>query len=129
MITIRHLETYERRFVASLDGIDLAEWEASDEDVPEDLETRAYQGGPGSLVARPPVMPLFDYLRLWTPTEALAVEASTDEAMRYALFLLRALVTVDLSATEVQAGILKALELGILTEARAARIMAGLPPL
>lgn len=127
-MTIRNIQTGERQFVASLDGVDLAVWEATGEAVPDDLAARAYAVVDTQLQPKPPVMPLFDYLRLWTPTEAMAVEASTDQAMRYALFLLRALVTVDLATTEVQAGILKARELNILTEARAARIMAGLPP-
>jgi hypothetical protein len=82
-----------------------------------------------ALPPRPPVLPLFDYLRLWTQTEALAVEASTDADLRWAYLLVRSLQTVDLGVSEVQAGIARALALGILTEARAARIAAGLPPL
>jgi hypothetical protein len=129
VIVLRHLETDARQIVASLDGIDLDVWEATEEDVPADLASRAYTVVDGDLVPRPPVMPLFQYLLLWTATEALAVEDTTDPELRRAYQLLRALATVDLALPEVQAGIARARQLNILTEARAARIAAGLPPL
>jgi hypothetical protein len=128
VIVIRHLETGERQFVASLDGVDLERWEETTEAVPDDLATRAYIVIDGDLQPKPPVLPLFQYLRLWTPAEALAVEATTNTDLRYAFFLLRSTATVDLGVAEVQQGIALAVTLGILTEARAARIRAGLPP-
>jgi hypothetical protein len=128
VIVIKHRATGERQFVSSLDGVDLAVWESTAEQVPRDIATRAYRTVNGTLVAKAPVMPLFNYLLLWTAAEALAVEDATDAELRRAYQLLRALATVDLSVAEVQAGIARAQTLGILTEARAARISAGLPP-
>lgn len=128
MIVIKHRTTGERRFVLSLNGEDMTVWQETTETVPTDIATRAYVTVNGALVPKPPVMPLFDYLRLWTPAEALAVEDTSDTELRYAFLLLRGLITVDLSVAEVQAGIARARTLGILTEARAARISAGLPP-
>ena len=129
MIVIKHRTTGERQFVRSLNGVDMATWESTSEDVPADFATRAYSTVNGTLVAKPPVLPLFNYLLLWTAAEALAVEDTTDPELRRAYQLLRALATVDLALPEVQAGIARALQLNILTPARAERIAAGLPPL
>jgi len=129
VITIRHLLTGEHQFVAALDGIDPDVWEATAEVVPTDLASRAYTTVDGALKPKPPVMSRFDYLRLWTPAEALAVQDSSNADLRWAFLLLNGLETVDLAVPEVQQGIAAALALNILTEARAARIAAGLPPL
>lgn len=129
MITIKNKTTGSRQFVSALDGIDMAVWETTAEPVPTDLAARAYTVVGGELKAKPPVLPLFNYLLLWTAAEALAVEDTSDTELRRAYQLLRALATVDLALPEVQAGIARALQLNILTEARAARIAAGLPPL
>ncbi len=133
MITIRNLETDERQFVASLDGIDLAVWEETDEPVPDDLATRAYTTIDGALAPVPEPERAFtkpEFLDLWTPTETVAVMQSTDPTM--AFFWARTLAwdgTFLLSDERVTAGIAQAQTLNILTEARAARILAGLPPL
>lgn len=77
----------------------------------------------------PEPMPLLDYLRLWTIEERIAVRASDNAVLVDAYFLLLATPTVDLGNADVLAGIALAESLGILTEARANRIKAGLPPL
>ena len=128
MMTIRHLETGERQFVESLDGIDLAVWEATSEPVPADLAERAYVVVAGNLQPKPPVLERFDFIRLWTPAEILAAQTSTDDTIRLALFYLSGAANIDLGEPAVQLGILTAQSLNIITEARAARILAGLPP-
>jgi hypothetical protein len=80
-------------------------------------------------VDRPAPMPLLDYVRLWTMEERIAVRASNNAMLVDAYFLLLATPTVDLGNAEVIAGIDLAQSLNILTEARANRIKAGLPPL
>jgi hypothetical protein len=74
-------------------------------------------------------MPLLEYLLLWTQAERTAVRGSTNAALVDAYHLLLATPTVDLANADILAGIALAESLGILTQARAARIRAGLPPL
>jgi hypothetical protein len=132
MITIRNLETDEREFVASLDGIDLAVWEATDEPVPSDLAARAYTVIDGALAPVPEPERRFtkpEFLDLWTPAETVAVMQSTDPLM--AFFWARTLAwdgVFLLSDERVIAGATQAVTLNILTQARADRILAGLPP-
>jgi hypothetical protein len=76
----------------------------------------------------PPPLPLLEYLLLWTPAERAAVRASANETLVDAYFLLLATPTVDLGNADVLAGIALAQSLGILTQARADRIRAGLLP-
>jgi hypothetical protein len=76
----------------------------------------------------PAPMPLLDYMRLWTPTERAAVRATTSEILADAYHLMMASPIISLSNADVIAGIDLAQSLGILTEARAGRIKAGLPP-
>ena len=71
-----------------------------------------------------------EFLDLWTPAETVAVMQSTDPMMSY--FWARTLAwdgVFLLSDTRVIAGTMQAVALGILTQARADRIRAGLPPL
>ena len=77
----------------------------------------------------PAPMPLLDYMRLWTATERAAVRATTNETLADAYHLMLASPIISLNNAEVIAGIDLAQSLNILTEARAARIKAGLPPL
>ena len=132
MITIRHLETDERRFFASLDGVDLGVWEPTDEPVPDDLETRAYVTIEGGLVPKPEPERGFrksEFLDLWTPAETVAVMQSADPLMAY--FWARTLAWDGLfllSDSRIIAGAMHALSLNILTQARADHILAGLPP-
>jgi hypothetical protein len=128
VITIRHLETGERQFVASLDGIDLEVWEETAEPVPADLAARAWVVVDGELQPAPRSMPVIDFLLLWTPAETLAVMQTTSPMMAVAWSQTLASPRINLSDERVIAGAELAVSLGILTEARAARILAGLAP-
>ena len=131
-MTIRHKTTEERQFVSSLDGVDLDVWETTDEPVPADLATRAYVTIEGALVPKPEPERGFtksEFLDLWTPAETVAVMQSTDALMAY--FWARTLAWDGLfllSDSRLIAGAMHALSLNILTQARADRILAGLPP-
>ncbi len=74
-------------------------------------------------------MSKFAYLLLWTATEMVGVKESSDPDMVRAFMLLNAWDgPINLLDAQVQAGITLAESLGILTEARADRIRAGLLP-
>jgi hypothetical protein len=132
MIVIKHRTTGERMIVTSLNGYDLAIWEATAETVPADFKTRAYTTINGVLAPVPTPERRFtkpEFLDLWTPAETVTVMQSTDAMM--AFFWARTLAwdgVFLLSDARVESGIVQALALNILTEARAARIRAGLPP-
>ena len=77
----------------------------------------------------PAPIPLLEYMRLWTFEERTAVRTTTNEVLADAYNLMLASPIISLSHPDVLAGIDLAQSLGILTEARAARIKSGLPPL
>jgi hypothetical protein len=129
MIALRHIATGELQFVSSLDGVNMTVWEETGDAVPVDLESRAYRVIAGVAQAVPPKMALLAFLRLWTAAETAAVYQSANVDMIQARTLTLAAPTIDLASTEVQAGVALAQMLGILTIERAARILAGLPPL
>lgn len=132
MIVFRNLETDERQIVAALDGIDLDLWEVTDEDVPNDPESRPYVVIDGALAPVPAPERRFskpEFLDLWTPAETVAVMKSTDPMM--AFFWARTLAwdgVFLLSDSRVIAGAARAVELEILTQTRADRILSGRPP-
>lgn len=74
-------------------------------------------------------MKRFEWIRLWTQAERAAVRATTDEAV--ADYWMQFSVwegPVNINDPLIGVGIAAALDASILTEARAARIAAGLPP-
>jgi hypothetical protein len=76
----------------------------------------------------PAPIPLLDYMRLWTFAERTAVRTTTNEILADAYNLMLASPIISLSHPDVLAGIDLAKTLDILTDERAARIKAGLPP-
>lgn len=129
MITIKHKTTGEVQFVASLGGIDPGVWAVTAEPVPGDLASKAYRGVAGvpvPVVSRR--LSFLNYLLLWTPAEVAGVRAAASDDLQYLFELARAAPEIDLDAAPVIQGVTLAVQLEILTEARAARILAGLPP-
>jgi hypothetical protein len=82
----------------------------------------------GAFVDALPTLTTLEFLMLWTPTEILAVMQTTSPDMAVAWALTIASPSIDLGNDLVTQGVALAVKLGILTDARAARILAGLPP-
>jgi hypothetical protein len=129
VITIHNTVTGEIQFVAALDGIDLAAWEATGDLMPVDLESRAYVAVDGVLAAAAQLsFPCLDFLALWTAAETRAVMQTTDDFMARAWGMTLASPTINLTDPRTIGGVQLAQSLGILTADRTARILAGLPP-
>ena len=76
----------------------------------------------------PPTLNRAAFIALWLPIEAVTVMRSTDDLMLYFWTQVLAVDSLNLGNSRVAAGVAHAVSLNIITEARAARILAGLPP-
>ena len=85
----------------------------------------------GWLDPEPPlrrIMPLFEYLRLWTAEEAAWFKNTTDPIAAQAFVLTLGSPVIDLDHPDVIAGIAYAAQAIPLQPGRAEQIRAGIPP-
>ena len=76
----------------------------------------------------PPTLSAVEFIALWTDTEILAVMQTTSPQMAVAWALTMTSPSINLGDDLVHQGVGIARSLGILTDARAAAILAGTPP-
>lgn len=89
----------------------------------------AWNANRQAFVDASPSISKFQYVLLWPPAADLLVRQSTDPQMARARSLFEAWEgPINLTEPLVIAGIDRAQALGLLTEAQALRIKAGLPP-
>lgn len=132
MIALRHLESGEVQIVTSATGYGEG-WETLPE--PPALDGWAWDNTARAWVQRGKrLWRLTEFLTtLCTPAEVVAIETaptSTPDGllMRWAAIVTRTVETVNLDDANTQAFIALAVQNGIITPQRAARILSGLPP-
>lgn len=83
----------------------------------------------GAFVDKAHWMSRFDWIQLWTPAEMYGVKASADPEMAVHWMMLQMWEgPINIRNPAIIAGVERARACGILTDERAARIRAGLPP-
>lgn len=130
MIVLRRAADGETQIVASADGYDMEEWELLNVEPPEAPLAAARLLADGAWVPPPPPrrMTYIESLRLLTTAEIRAALESTIYDVRFAVAMAQGAQFVDLDDPLFVLGLGAFVQHGILTAARAARVLTGLPP-
>lgn len=79
------------------------------------------------VVAAPAVsrfIPTWQYIKAYTPAESAAIRASADATVQHILYMLSFAQTVDMNSADIQQGVGYLVAVGLLTQERAAVILA-----